>query len=105
MHCAQCGTSNPDAAKFCFGCGTSLAGRCPSCSSEIPDGARFCPACGHRLTDVKAKLEKGARTADPRALARFIPEHLLAKLGAQTSLDGERRIVTMVFCDMKGSTA
>ena len=70
---------------------------CPSCGTDNPDGARFCNACGSRL-------DAGADAPlDP-----FLPRDLLAKLEAARAgraMQGERRVVTMLFCDVKGSTA
>ena len=72
---------------------------CPSCGTENPEGARFCNACGSRLD---AGGGAGA------ALDTFLPKELLAKLEAARegrAMEGERRVVTMLFCDVKGSTA
>jgi class 3 adenylate cyclase/tetratricopeptide (TPR) repeat protein len=73
--------------------------KCPSCGTDNPDGARFCNACGTQLDP----------TADrDAALDPFLPKELLAKLEAARAgraMEGERRVVTMLFCDVKGSTA
>jgi class 3 adenylate cyclase/tetratricopeptide (TPR) repeat protein len=72
---------------------------CPNCGTENADVARFCNACGTRL--------EAAGSADP-ALETFLPKALLAKLEAARegrAMEGERRFVTMLFCDVKGSTA
>ena len=72
--------------------------KCPSCGTANPDDARFCNACGTRL-DL---------SADGDALDPFLPKELLAKLEAARAgraMEGERRVVTMLFCDVKGSTA
>src|ERR1044072_3273923 len=71
--------------------------RCPACGADNPEGSRFCNACGTRL-DADAGAE-----FDP-----FLPRDLLAKLEAARAgraMEGERRVVTMLFCDVKGSTA
>jgi class 3 adenylate cyclase/tetratricopeptide (TPR) repeat protein len=70
---------------------------CPNCGASNPDAARFCNACGSPL-DPSAR-----RDVDP-----FLPKELLAKLEAARAgraMEGERRIVTMLFSDVKGSTA
>jgi class 3 adenylate cyclase/tetratricopeptide (TPR) repeat protein len=72
---------------------------CPVCASENPEGSRFCNACGSEL---------GAAGADSASLERFLPKELLAKLEAARAgraMEGERRVVTMLFCDVKGSTS
>ncbi|HEX5936635.1 MAG TPA: adenylate/guanylate cyclase domain-containing protein, partial [Actinomycetota bacterium] len=73
--CANCGTQNPDGARFCVACGSSLVPACPVCGAEIPAEARFCPACGTSIA------------ADEAAPA-----------------GQERRIVTILFADVTGST-
>jgi class 3 adenylate cyclase/tetratricopeptide (TPR) repeat protein len=70
---------------------------CPACGTANPDGSRFCNACGTQL-DANAEAP-----LDP-----FLPRELLAKLEAARAgraMEGERRVVTMLFCDVKGSTA
>ena len=70
---------------------------CPTCGNENPEGARFCNACG-------TQLDAGAAPD----LDRFLPKEMLAKLEAARAgraMEGERRTVTMLFCDVKGSTA
>jgi len=72
---------------------------CAACGTANPDGSRFCNACGSPL-DPSAE---GAAPLDP-----FLPRELLAKLEAARAgraMEGERRVVTMLFCDVKGSTA
>jgi class 3 adenylate cyclase/tetratricopeptide (TPR) repeat protein len=73
---------------------------CPACSTENPDEARFCLHCG-------ARLDARGEGTDAR-LEPYLPKDLLAKLEAARAgraMEGERRIVTMLFCDVKGSTA
>ena len=116
MNCPQCATVNPDAAKFCFNCGHALAVNCPNCGTNLPAGAKFCFNCGHQmgaaLPAAPAPVAPPAPVAKtPPAesrLQQFIPKELLAKLeSARTGggMEGERRVVTMLFCDVKGSTA
>ena len=73
---------------------------CPDCSTANPDEARFCLNCGARLpTPTSVELEH---------LEPYLPKGMLAKLEAARvgrSMEGERRVVTMLFCDVKGSTA
>ena len=83
-----------------------MSASCPECGSELPPEAKFCVNCGHQLAAAAAP-------ADPaRArLEQYIPKELLAKLEAAGSGPnvpggmGERRVVTMLFCDVTGSTA
>ena len=105
MGCPSCGHDNDDGAKFCSECGTALptTTACASCGAELADGAKFCSECGTAV---------GAATpaADPMRdqLRRYIPDELLGKLESARAgrrMSGERRTVTMVFCDLEGSTA
>ena len=101
MDCPHCQKANPEGAKFCISCGNPVTSSCSQCGAELPSEARFCPSCGHQLAPA---------VADPaRArLEQYIPRQLLAKLeSSRTSggLQGERRVVTMLFCDVTGSTA
>lgn len=106
MNCPGCQTENPAAAKFCMSCGTPLAVACPQCNTELPSGARFCFNCGHQLGDGVAPPPPKVESGQQR-LEQFIPKELLAKLESARSsgMGGERRVVTMLFCDVKGSTA
>lgn len=85
MRCPNCQTSNPDEAKFCMNCGTSLA-----TASHAVDGG---------IHDVQVKEQ---------LLDKFIPRELMTKFEAaraHAAMAGERRVITMLFCDVKGSTA
>jgi class 3 adenylate cyclase len=82
-------------------CGTALSKACPECHTELPDGARFCFQCGHDLGE-------GESAPVQALLQQYIPKELLTKLEAARAgggTQGERRIVTMLFCDVAGSTA
>ena len=101
MDCPRCQTSNPEGARFCMGCGGPMFAACSECGTELPSQARFCLNCGHQVAEPEAE----PRRAD---LEQYIPRELLAKLeSARTSggIQGERRVVTMLFCDVTGSTA
>ena len=105
MDCPSCQASNPAGAKFCMNCGSALAAACPQCATELPPGAQFCFNCGHKLAE-----ETSAPQAEPAKarIEQYIPSELLAKLEsarASGGMQGERRVVTMLFCDVQGSTA
>ena len=106
MVCSSCKNENPDGAKFCMSCGSALVNRCPECNTELPGAARFCLNCGHQL--APAGTADTAAEASRANLERYIPAELLNKLEAAKTggkSEGERRIVTMLFCDVSGSTA
>ena len=101
MDCPSCKSANPEGAKFCISCGAALQAACPGCGSQLPTQARFCPECGHQLAESQPDTSRAT-------LEQYIPRELLAKLEAVRSSGGqlgERRVVTMMFCDVTGSTA
>ncbi len=109
MHCSVCGNENQPGAKFCANCGSALMITCPVCAHVSPADAKFCSNCGTALdaTAVPAATAPPTKTADT-ALERLIPPEMLQKLQsarAGKSMAGERRTVTMLFADVKGSTA
>lgn len=102
MECPNCQTVNPDDAGFCSNCGEALTQTCPQCGTVLPADANFCFNCGYKLASAPAQSE--ARSP----LHQFMPRELQDKLhAARTRGDmvGERRIITMLFCDVTGSTA
>lgn len=114
VQCHACSTINPEGAAFCMKCGSALAASCVACGSELPHGAAFCMKCGHRVGEP---IEQPAvePTAEPEipsdttgdAVRRFVPPELMRKLEAAANAGamlGERRTVTMLFCDVQGST-
>jgi class 3 adenylate cyclase len=118
MNCPNCGTLNREDAKFCSNCGTSLAANCLNCGFKLEPGARFCSNCGHPVGApvVAPAAASPATEAAPVSesdapmgrLQQYVPKELIGKLEAaraNRSMAGERRIVTVLFCDVKGSTS
>jgi class 3 adenylate cyclase len=96
MTCSQCQAQNPDDARFCEECGTRLALACPQCGAEVSPGKKFCRACG---TALSGRVPD--RTLSP---ASYTPKHLAEKiLTSKAALEGERKQVTVLFADLKGS--
>ncbi|MGH7820085.1 MAG: adenylate/guanylate cyclase domain-containing protein [Candidatus Binatia bacterium] len=94
MKCDGCGFENPTGLPYCGNCGRSLGSGCPSCGFENPAGFRFCGRCSAPLSPRRA-------APDPRA---YTPKHLAEKiLTARSALEGERKQVTVLFADVKGS--
>src|SRR6058998_3411800 len=97
MGCAVCSHENPPRAKFCQQCGVRLEIRCARCGSELPPSARFCHDCGLPAVDT------APATPEPRV---YTPQHLAEKiLTSRSALEGERKHVTVLFADLKGSMA
>src|SRR4029434_10098258 len=103
MHCPHCQHENREGARFCAACGSSVAWKCPACGSEPPPGAAFCDHCGTPLTATAATPPSLAPR--PQTLQAYTPAHLAEKiLTSKTALEGERKQVTVLFADLKGST-
>src|SRR5579864_476013 len=97
MRCNACGLDNPQGMRFCGQCAAPLPQRCPKCGTENPAGFRFCGGCAAPLPEPAAERTINAR--EPALSAQAIPE--------QTGFDaseGERKTVTALFADIKGST-
>src|SRR5215468_4770471 len=94
--CSRCRRSNPHHAKFCLGCGGSFALTCTRCATTLPADASFCLECGQPVAAPAAP-----RHVSPEA---YTPKHLAEKiLTSKSALEGERKQVTVLFADLKGS--
>jgi Double zinc ribbon len=97
MRCFQCQHENPAGQKFCGECGTRLASGCPACGAANPPGQKFCGECGGPLDQGHAS----PRFVSPDAYTpRYLAERILT---SRTALEGERKQVTVLFADIKGS--
>ena len=117
MRCPTCQTENPDEAKFCRECGASLLVICSNCGHENLLGSKYCNNCGQALSaGVQAPAQTGHKHPDSQTAqtrGRTLPDHYLppefaARLDEarrERIMEGERRVVTMLFCDVVGSTA
>ena len=98
MICAACTLENPSPNRFCGRCGAALARTCPACGRPNSPDHGFCGGCGGTLGDVRAAAPP---PRDPRA---YTPKHLAEKiLASKSALEGERKQVTVLFADVKGS--
>src|SRR2546425_1068371 len=98
MQCPRCQHENSPRAKFCEECATPLARTCANCGSQISPAAKFCPECAH---PVATPATPQARFAAPES---YTPKHLAERiLTSKASLEGERKQVTVLFADLKGS--
>src|SRR5215470_3530372 len=97
MTCPGCQQENPPRARFCMKCGAGLTLSCVRCKTELPAGAAFCFACGQAV----ATAPGGQRFTAPDA---YTPRHLAEKImTSRGALEGERKQVTVLFADLKGS--
>src|SRR5215813_14101337 len=108
MRCGSCGFENPEQAKFCEECGIKLVRVCPSCGQQVRPTAKFCGKCGTTLeadgTPVPAKSRKRSGTISTKRAKRSTPSSATAKT-RPAAHEAERRQLTVMFCDLVGSTA
>jgi class 3 adenylate cyclase len=95
MTCPRCQAENDAGARFCEDCGARLEATCPSCGIPVTPGKKFCRSCGAALTP------ESSRFTSPES---YTPKHLAEKiLTSKSALEGERKQVTVLFADLKGS--
>jgi predicted ATPase/class 3 adenylate cyclase len=98
MLCPRCQHEVPPRAKFCPECAAPLPAGCAKCESELPAAAKFCPQCA---APVGAAPDAAPRFASP---ASYTPTHLAERIRtSKDALEGERKHVTVLFADLKGS--
>ncbi|TMA94135.1 MAG: zinc-ribbon domain-containing protein [Deltaproteobacteria bacterium] len=98
MKCPHCKHENQPQAKFCEECAAPLARTCANCGTQLSATAKFCPECAHPVT---GGVVTQRRFASPET---YTPKHLAEKiLTSKSALEGERKQVTVLFADMKGS--
>ena len=98
IRCASCQHDNPADAAFCDECGARLDLRCPQCGESNRAGAKFCRKCGQGLGTLPTPTTKFS------APETYTPKHLAEKiLTSKAALEGERKQVTVLFADLKGS--
>jgi class 3 adenylate cyclase len=93
VRCPRCRHDSPGAARFCVHCGARLSDSCPGCGTAVPTGARFCPGCGHAV---------GVAPGPTSYTPRHIREQILA---VRSAVEGERKQVSVLFCDIVRSSA
>ena len=106
MKCPKCSSGNPDTNKFCRKCGEKLSLVCPHCGAEILPDDHFCGKCGQNLT---LPSEPSAKALSPEEkvekIQKYLPKGIAEKILAQRDrIEGERKQVTVMFCDMEGFT-
>src|SRR6266542_3580280 len=100
MKCPRCQHDNREVRRFCAECGASLALVCPACGFSNEPGEKFCGGCG-ALLGAPAGTPTGSRFSSPES---YTPKHLAERiLTSRGALEGERKQVTVLFADLKGS--
>jgi hypothetical protein len=129
MRCPSCGFDNVEGMKFCGQRATPLSDRCPQCGAENPPGYVFCGQCATPLTKAqpgrrrpgepgkrRKAAKPGARSQRSGAASQpplsYTPPHIAERIRAEQAAmaargvtDGERKTITALFADLKGSTA
>src|SRR5215472_6339891 len=93
MRCAKCGADKREGRKFCTQCGSAFAAKCRRCGAATQPGERFCGECGAGLQTPEAAAQKKSVEHQIRIADGLTPENL----------GGERKTVTVLFADIKGS--
>jgi len=100
MKCSRCQHENASEARYCNACGSCLDLTCPSCGRGNAPSSLFCNQCGHALNG-SGSAASAQRFASPES---YTPKHLAEKiLTSKSALEGERKQVTVLFADLKGS--
>src|SRR5437867_12279447 len=103
MKCPRCQAENREGALFCRECGATFGAVCSSCGAKVAAGSKFCDGCGAPLRATPASGPKPSRFTSPES---YTPKHLAEKiLTSNTALEGERKQLTVLFCDIANSTA
>ena len=100
MKCPRCQHENEAGAKFCEECAAPLVRACANCGRQLSPTAKFCPECAHS-TGLAPEALAATRFSSPES---YTPKHLAERiLTSKAALEGERKQVTVLFADMKGS--
>jgi class 3 adenylate cyclase len=105
MKCSKCQHENPDNAKFCIECASPMEFHCPNCGAITPVTGKFCMECAYDL-----RKPKEAPPRDDSAPLRAISTLAMSDIQEVTPAsnarvpDAQRRQLTVMFCDLVGST-
>src|SRR5713226_6009475 len=100
MRCTKCGTESTTSRKFCAACGSALSRRCPKCGAENAPSSAYCEDCGAALAGNAASAAAGS----PQAASTAPHIHVTPEQqDPSKTIDGERKTVTALFADIKGS--
>jgi len=100
MKCPKCQFENPEGQRFCGDCGVKLERICPECSFSNPPRYKFCAECGRSLIEPAPPLLDTSRPAS------YTPKHLADQiLTSRSALEGERKLVTVLFADVANYTS
>ena len=95
MLCSKCGSENPSGTRFCGDCGRPFALKCPKCGAENTAPTKFCRACGAAIAGLPRTAASSVSRTSEAAISSTLQD------GSAT--DGERKTITALFADIKGS--
>ena len=106
MRCPECQSNIRSGIKFCEECGCRLETTCPACKAIIPLGIKFCGECGSKLNLLSEYIPDEISFAEKlRKIQKHLPKGLTEKIiSKKEKIEGERKQVTVLFCDMQGFT-
>lgn len=101
MRCPKCQFENREGAKFCKECGAKLELACPKCDAFITPDSKFCDECGTDLS--KPTIAPPVHYSEPQSYTpRFLADKILT---TRSSIEGERKLVTVLFADVADYTS
>src|SRR5438445_6276871 len=101
MKCPRCQHETPPDAEFCPECGAKLIVPCAQCGTPNAPSHKFCKKCGQPIVYVSVEGGEKAQLSSPHS---YTPKHPAEKiLTSKSALEGERKQVTVLFADLKGS--
>src|ERR1700682_5775574 len=100
MRCNRCGTESTTSRKFCAACGSPLSNRCSECGGDNAPSSAFCEDCGTALAGIAAPATTGSSARLTAREIRVTPE----QPDTSSTIEGERRQLTVMFCDLVNST-
>ena len=110
MKCSKCQVENREGAIFCMACGSKLEQSCPACGNFTQLEATFCDSCGSSLTKQTPSSKVQPQAPSPQTPRAYTPSHLAERILAEQATmedrkaaDGERKTITALFADIKGS--
>jgi len=106
LKCPDCQFVNREGAKFCSECGHKFELSCPKCGNSVRTNSKFCDGCGQNLTVPSGPTPKDLSYDEKiDKIQRYLPKGLTEKILSQKNkIEGERKQVTVMFCDMEGFT-
>jgi len=106
MKCPKCQFENREGVKFCEECGAKFEFECPACKASIPLGRKFCGECGLKFKEPAETSHKDLSFDEKLTkIQKYLPKGLTEKILSQRDrIEGERKQVTVMFCDMENFT-